>query len=269
MPLDFPTNPVFNQTYALLGRTWRWDGVAWKVLASPPPESVNLTGIPTAATAPQGTDTTQLATTEFVQNAADAVAAGAAISTHTHGNISNAGAIGSTANLPIITGTSGLLQAGSFGTTAGTFCEGNDPRLSGSSFSSGTEMLFVQTAAPTGWTKNTTHNNKALRIVSGTAGSGGSTAFTTAFASRTPTGSVAFTTLTTGQMPSHGHTYIWRWGVGTVNNGSGGLAGPFWYETQNSSSDFTGGGQSHGHSLTLNAMDFAVAYVDSIIATKD
>jgi hypothetical protein len=49
---------------------------------------------------------------------------------HTHGNISNAGAIGSTSGLPIITGASGVLQAGSFGTTAGTFAEGNDSRLS-------------------------------------------------------------------------------------------------------------------------------------------
>ena len=49
---------------------------------------------------------------------------------HTHGNITNAGAIGSTANLPIITTTSGVLTAGSFGTTASTFCQGNDSRLS-------------------------------------------------------------------------------------------------------------------------------------------
>lgn len=49
---------------------------------------------------------------------------------HTHGNISNAGAIGTTSNLPVITGTSGVLQAGSFGTTANTFCQGNDSRLS-------------------------------------------------------------------------------------------------------------------------------------------
>lgn len=49
---------------------------------------------------------------------------------HTHGNISNAGAIGSTANLPLITGTSGIVQAGSFGSGANTFCQGNDARLS-------------------------------------------------------------------------------------------------------------------------------------------
>jgi len=54
----------------------------------------------------------------------------AATSTHVHGNITNAGAIGSTSGLPIITTTSGVLTTGSFGSTAGTFCQGNDSRLS-------------------------------------------------------------------------------------------------------------------------------------------
>jgi len=49
---------------------------------------------------------------------------------HTHGNITNEGAIGSTANKPIITTTSGKLTTGSFGTSANTFCQGNDSRLS-------------------------------------------------------------------------------------------------------------------------------------------
>jgi hypothetical protein len=55
---------------------------------------------------------------------------GAAASSHAHGNITNAGAIGTTASLPIITGASGVLQAGAFGTAAGSFCQGNDTRLS-------------------------------------------------------------------------------------------------------------------------------------------
>jgi hypothetical protein len=66
-----------------------------------------------------------------------------------------------------------------------------------SAFPAGTAMLFIQTSAPTGWTKSTTHDNKALRIVSGTAGSGGSVAFTTAFASQAVSGSVAATGSTT------------------------------------------------------------------------
>lgn len=68
-------------------------------------------------------------------------------------------------------------------------------------FPSGTKMLFQQTSAPTGWTKDTTHNDKALRVVSGSASSGGATAFTTVFGSGKTTGS---TTLTTSHLPASG-----------------------------------------------------------------
>jgi len=54
---------------------------------------------------------------------------GAAAASHAHGNITNAGAIGATAGLPVLTGVGGVLTVGAFGTTAGTFCEGNDARL--------------------------------------------------------------------------------------------------------------------------------------------
>lgn len=40
--------------------------------------------------------------------------------------------IGSTANKPLITTTNGVVTTGSFGTTANTFCQGNDSRLSDS-----------------------------------------------------------------------------------------------------------------------------------------
>lgn len=49
---------------------------------------------------------------------------------HNHGNITNGGAIGTAVNKPIITTTNGVLTTGAFGTTANTFCEGNDSRLS-------------------------------------------------------------------------------------------------------------------------------------------
>ena len=62
-------------------------------------------------------------------------------------------------------------------------------------FPSGTVMLFQQTNAPTGWTKVTSGvNNKTLRVVSGTAGSGGNVAFTTAFATRGITANAGNTT---------------------------------------------------------------------------
>lgn len=49
---------------------------------------------------------------------------------HTHGNISNDGKIGSTSGKPVITTTNGVLTTGSFGTASETFCQGNDSRLS-------------------------------------------------------------------------------------------------------------------------------------------
>lgn len=123
-------------------------------------------------------------------------------------------------------------------------------------FPSGTVMLFVQTAAPTGWTKSTTHNDKALRVVSGTASSGGSYTFSSTFAN----GNAGATTLSTAQMPSHTHT------IGSDPfSGSANYVTKMGYAAiQTAATNATGGGGSHSHSLSL-----AVQYVDAIIAVKD
>ena len=166
---------------------------------------------------------------------------------------------------------------------------------------SGTVMLFVQTAAPTGFTKSTTHNNKALRIVSGSVGTGGSQDFTTAFASnRTASGttggtavsisgSVASHTLATSEIPSHNHTFSIGQYVGSDDATSGGngriLMANRNYASGGGAADVTigntgdGGGHSHSvgtlagashtHSFTSGNMAFDVNYVDVIIATKD
>ena len=151
-----------------------------------------------------------------------------------------------------------------------------------SEFASGTVLLFVQTAAPTGWTKSTTHNDKALRVVSGSASTGGSVAFTTAFASQAVSGSVGTsgaTTLSSAQMPSHTHNLtapiVWSTYSGgnpptlfsgTTSAANSGTPG-YWNQP-----DATGGGGSHTHSggaFTGTAINLAVQYVDVIIATKD
>lgn len=44
---------------------------------------------------------------------------------HTHGDITNTGTIGSTANKPLITTTNGKITVGTFGTSENTFAEGN------------------------------------------------------------------------------------------------------------------------------------------------
>jgi hypothetical protein len=64
---------------------------------------------------------------EFLRDAISA-----APTSHAHGNLTSDGKVGSTANLPVITGTAGALTVGSFGTGANTFCVGNDARLSDS-----------------------------------------------------------------------------------------------------------------------------------------
>jgi hypothetical protein len=115
------------------------------------------------------------------------------------------GAAPSYGKIGLTTHVSGTLAAGNGGTgltsagTAGNVLTSNGSAWTSaapSGFPSGTAMLFVQTAAPTGWTKSTTHDNKALRVVSGTASTGGSVAFTTAFASQGVSGSISSTTAT-------------------------------------------------------------------------
>jgi hypothetical protein len=169
-------------------------------------------------------------------------------------------------------------------------------------FPSGTKMLFQQTAAPTGWTKDTTHNDKALRVVSGAASSGGTVAFSTAFANRTvsgnvdnftATGTVGGTALTVGQLPGHQHfiaavdvvqttpalsatNYVSRVRSDTNNSPNYTLTGTTVDATLGLTSA-TGSGETHTHTFTGTAhnhsftttLDIAVQYVDLIIATKN
>jgi hypothetical protein len=170
-------------------------------------------------------------------------------------------------------------------------------------FPAGTLMLFQQTSAPTGWTKQTTHDNKALRVVSGSAGSGGSTAFTSVFASRTPSGSVSVsgsnsggsvsnTTLSTTEMPSHTHKVTESGGslqpgssfvyfYDTHSDGGGGyFQAASFSQTKRAGSAAAGSSGAHGHGFTNpswsgsasfsgSSMDFAVQYVDLIIASRN
>ena len=50
---------------------------------------------------------------------------GAASDDHVHGNINSSGQVGTTANLPLKTGTGGIVETGVFGTGAGEFAEGD------------------------------------------------------------------------------------------------------------------------------------------------
>ena len=145
----------------------------------------------------------------------------------------------------------------------------------------GTRMLFQQTAAPTGWTKETsaTYNDAALRFQTGTVTTGGANGFiaTMNAAGTTATdgsGTSGGFTLTTAEIPSHAHQQQ----AFTTNNIATAIAqtasSPNSTPTATAipSTQATGGGGSHAHSTpahahTLNS--FALKFVDCIICTKD
>jgi hypothetical protein len=130
-------------------------------------------------------------------------------------------------------------------------------------------MLFKQSAPPIGWTKITSDNDAAIRIVSGAVGSGGSVAFATAFASHAISGTVAGHTLTIAEMPSHSHNSFSAATISTsygaaLGSGANGAGDP---GLKYLPSD--GGGQPHTHGFSATSLDLAVKYVDVIAASKD
>ena len=132
------------------------------------------------------------------------------------------------------------------------------------SFPTGTRLTFNQTAAPTGWTKDVTAalNDSIMRIVTGTVGSGGSTAFST-FNGQTTT---AAYTLAIADIPSHSHGVtggIHALPSGTNSLSSGGVGSDGLISSAITISA-QGGGGAHSHNMTT-----AIKYNDFIIASKN
>ena len=139
----------------------------------------------------------------------------------------------------------------------------------GAGFASGTDMIFFQAAAPTGWTKSTANNDKALRVVTG---DGGGTGGTAAFTSPAHNLTAAAHTLATNEIPSHSHGSV----VTGVNSSSGsrGLPTPssnFSFLTGISVSTGNTGNQGGGASHTHNSSGSITTpqYIDVIVAAKD
>jgi len=160
----------------------------------------------------------------------------------------------------------------------------------------GSVMCFFQSAAPTGWTKVTTQNDKVLRVVSGTGGGTGGTwalnGGVTSSAESGHTHTVAAHghahniaggahTVSTAEMPAHTHTYL-AW-PGSWMSGNTGAAQQNIFNAQATSS--TGGGGSHSHSASGSVTDAGAVstgastghthtitspqYIDVIICSKD
>ncbi len=154
-------------------------------------------------------------------------------------------------------------------------------------FPTGTLMLFAQTSAPVGWTKNTDHDEHTLRVVSGDASIGGTLDFSAVFSSQDVAGTVGETVLTEAQLPDVSlqlETYI-RGDHGTIISGvdmDDYTEGSIYHENSGHTGSGTstarsGGGvlvefgsdAPHDHSFTGTAIDLDIKYLDVILCEKD
>jgi|32_taG_2_1085360.scaffolds.fasta_scaffold105247_1 hypothetical protein len=178
-----------------------------------------------------------------------------------------------------LTGGGDLTANRTFNVGAGTGIDVDADSISINSsyrFPSGTRMLFQQTSAPTGWTKDTTSvDNRALRVVSGTAGSGGTNSFTSVFASNR---SVPLPQHNHGiSDPGHGHDIKGY----QLEDGSNRIPSLIIQDDDRQSSPSgspadSGAIQSNTTGISINnegtagaTMNFAVQYIDVIIAQRD
>jgi hypothetical protein len=254
-----------------------------------PLASPTFTGVPAAPTPTAGTNTTQIATTAFVAAALASVSGGSSI------YISDTTPTGAPANslwwesdtgmlyvnyndgdstqwvaaVPVPDTSSFLLKNG--GTMTGLLVLSADPTaalgaatkqyVDSKTLPSGTVSPFFQAAAPTGWTQVTTHNDKALRVVSGTGGvAGGTNSFSSVMAQTV----VGNHTQSIAESPSHTHTPAISGAQMAVYAVGGGAS---WVGGSNMSTDTlisAGGGGAHNHPIMMS-----IQYIDLILASKN
>jgi hypothetical protein len=154
-----------------------------------------------------------------------------------------------------------------------------------SGFPAGTKLLFRQTAAPPGWTKDTTYTDAALRVTSGTISQQATSGkeFSTLFASRTiaeanlPSHTHSFSA-TTSSDGSHTHTVTPTSGgqfaaIGTGDDDYTTDSGLTWGNSDATVS--SSGAHTHTVSGTTGAtgsgtaLAFDVNFVDCTICTRD
>lgn len=159
----------------------------------------------------------------------------------------------------------------------------------------GATMVFAQSTTPAGWVKDTSYNDFALRVVSGTGGvaTTSNQPFSTVFATSStmfspetgtwPVGATGVTTLSISQIAPHTHAMDISGGAGLSGYTSGwpgsgpgsavtGIVNPVSPQTSSGPAYGSGGGHSHT-SGTVTAItysspfNFNVKYKDVILAT--
>lgn len=147
----------------------------------------------------------------------------------------------------LITSLSHILTDAQFGSSAGTVCQGNDPRLD-RELPTATKVWFWMNVAPTGWTIDATAATDAVLAVKAGSGTyavaGGSQAGTWTQPNHLHT--TADHTLSLNEIPSHRHS-VAQFGLGLY-----GLTSGSWNYI-NSMTGYEGGGQPHNHGNTGNS----------------
>ena len=161
-------------------------------------------------------------------------------------------------------------------------------------FPAGTKTVFNQTNAPTGWTKDVSFDNAALRVVSGTASTGGTEDFTNVFTlhnfSNVPfeSASLGATTLAWPNIAPHGHEHAGPTATrraatatpsapGTVPAPTPTVVrlnpGPTNVTTSSLGTSNGTGTTAHDHPVVFtasgNITNMSVRYTDFIVATKN
>jgi hypothetical protein len=163
-------------------------------------------------------------------------------------------------------GTIGSLKSGVFSLTSGASVDPEIPNYTGAI------MIFQQTSAPTGWTKDTTLNNYAFRVTSGSITTGGAQGFSSVFTNQAFTGSSDLNTATGassgGVTATHNHPYTWstaRYSNPSPPVSPTRVAGPY-------TSTPSGSATAHTHPVTgtvsgPGTVDLSIKYVDVILAS--
>lgn len=167
-------------------------------------------------------------------------------------------------------------------------------------FPQSTAWIFYQASAPTGWTKSTSNNDKALRVVSGSGGvTAGTNSFTSMmtgsyfnYAGNIGTGNATGnTSVTSAQIPGHSHAMnptnyalsanptvlnpdgsFNSWGGGDVARPAPGGTGG-WIRSTPATGPI-GSDSGHSHPVAATApisvpISLAVQYIDVIVCSFD
>lgn len=151
------------------------------------------------------------------------------------------------------------------------------------SIESGSITKFFNPTAPVGWTKLTTNDDCAVRIVSGSTSPGGTKGFSAVFATQPVSGDITLGPLTLATTasgsPTHTHLFPYAWSSSSGQVPSS-FSGTLWSVFGSSgiygTSSVAGSNVGHSHPISApgpitvpGSLGFAVKYVDALVAQRN